>query len=128
MTEESGFERKPPQNRDAEMSVLGALMLSKDAMVDAVEILTGADFYIPAHEIIFDAALDLFRAGKPVDAITVSAELQTRGALTRAGGAEYLHTLLTSVPSAASAGYHARIVRDQAVLRRLVEAHPPVIA
>ena len=118
----SGFDRRPPQNLEAEMSVLGALMLSKDAMVDVVEVLQGHDFYKPAHELIFEAAAEMFRSGNPVDAVTISAELQARGALGRVGGAEYLHTLISSVPSAAGAGYYARIVREQAILRRLVEA------
>lgn len=118
----SGFDRRPPQNLEAEMSVLGALMLSKDAMVDVVEVLKGLDFYKPAHELIFDAAAELFGSGNPVDAVTISAQLQAKGELGRVGGAEYLHTLISSVPSAAGAGYYARIVREQAILRRLVEA------
>jgi replicative DNA helicase len=118
----SGFDRRPPQNLEAEQSVLGAILLSKDAMGDVVEVLQSQDFYKPAHETIFNAAADLFRSGHPVDAITVAAELQAAGSLGRVGGAEYLHTLIAAVPSAASAGYYARLVREQAILRRLVEA------
>lgn len=118
----SGFDRKPPQNLEAEQSVLGAVMLSKDAMADVVEVLRSYDFYKPAHETIFEATSSLFRSGHPVDAVTVAAELQAAGALGRIGGAEYLHTLIASVPSAASAGYYARLVREQAILRRLVDA------
>ncbi len=116
------FERTPPQNLEAEQSVIGAMMLSKDAMADVVEIVRGNDFYKPAHELIFATAVSLYNSGNPVDAVTVAAELQGAGTLGRVGGAEYLHTLISLVPSAASAGYYARLVREQAILRRLVEA------
>ena len=98
------FDRTPPQNLEAEQSVLGAMMLSKDAMADVVEVVRAHDFYRPAHESIFDVAVALYNAGDPVDAITVSSRLQAAGALARVGGAEYLHTLISAVPSAASAG------------------------
>ncbi|WP_062464932.1 replicative DNA helicase [Demequina soli] len=116
------FDRLPPQNIEAEQSVLGSMLLSKDAMADVVEAVRSDDFYKPAHEQIFDVCVKLYNAGDPVDALTVSAELQRQGILTRVGGAEYLHTLISGVPSAASAGYYARIVREQAILRKLVEA------
>ena len=116
------FDRTPPQNIEAEQSVLGAMMLSKDAMADVVEVVRAHDFYRPAHELVFDVAVALYNAGDPVDAITVSSRLQAAGTLGRIGGAEYLHTLISAVPSAASAGYYARLVREQAILRRLVEA------
>ncbi len=120
--ERSTFDRLPPQNIEAEQSVLGAMMLSKDAMADVVEILHANDFYMPANETVFDTAVRLYNAGNPVDALTVGAELQRTNELSRIGGSEYLHTLIAIVPSAASAGYYARIVREQAILRHLVEA------
>ncbi|WNM24455.1 replicative DNA helicase [Demequina capsici] len=116
------FDRLPPQNLEAEQSVLGAMLLSKDAMADVIETVRADDFYKPAHELIFDVATKLYNGGDPVDALTVSAELQRTGQLSRIGGAEYLHTLIATVPSAASAGYYARLVREQSILRRLVEA------
>ena len=122
-----GLTRRPPQNLEAEQSVLGAIMLSKDAMVDVVEVLRSHDFYKPAHEAIFDAALELFSHGNPVDPVTVADELKSRGNIGRIGGAEYLHTLIAAVPTAASAGYYARIVREQAILRRLVEAGTRIV-
>ncbi|MBA3742934.1 replicative DNA helicase [Sporichthya sp.] len=118
----SEFERTPPQDLAAEQCVLGGMMLSKDAIADVIEALRGDDFYKPAHQLIFDAVLDLYGRGEPVDAITVSAELTKRGEIARAGGAPYLHTLLSSVPTAANAGYYAHIVAERAILRRLVEA------
>ena len=116
------LERRPPQNIEAEQSVLGAMMLSKDAMADVVEVVRSTDFYRPAHETIFETATKLYNSGDPVDALTVGAELQKAGVIARIGGAEYLHTLIAMVPSAASAGYYARLVREQSILRKLVEA------
>ncbi|WP_181641995.1 replicative DNA helicase [Nocardioides massiliensis] len=112
----------PPQDNVAEQSVLGSMLLSKDAIADVVEAIRGTDFYRPAHEVIYDAILDLYGRGEPADPVTVAAELQRRGELQRVGGAPYLHTLSASVPIAANAGYYAEIVREKAILRRLVDA------
>jgi replicative DNA helicase len=114
--------RTPPQDLAAEQSVLGGMLLSKDAIADVVEVLRGPDFYRPAHELVYEAILDLYGRGEPADAVTVAAELVKRGELQRIGGAPYLHTLSANVPIAANAGYYAEIVRDKAILRRLVEA------
>jgi replicative DNA helicase len=121
------FERTPPQDLQAEQSVLGGMLLSKDAIADVVEVLRSRDFYRPAHELIFEAILDLYGRGEPADAITVSAELTKRGEIARAGGAPYLHTLISSVPTAANASYYAKIVLDHAIMRRLVEAGTKVV-
>lgn len=115
-------DRTPPQDLDAEQSVLGAMLMSKDAIADVVEVLRGTDFYRPAHELVYDAVLDLYGRGEPADAITVAAELTRRGVIGRVGGAPYLHDLLASVSIAANAGYYADIVREKAILRRLVDA------
>ncbi|MFW5415368.1 replicative DNA helicase [Nocardiopsis sp. CNT-189] len=119
--EQTGFERTPPHDILAEQSVLGGMLLSKDAISEVVEIVRSSDFYRPAHQIVFDSAVNLFSRGEPVDAISVNAELTKRGEITRVGGAPYLHTLTEAIPTAANAGYYARIVADRAVLRRLVE-------
>jgi replicative DNA helicase len=121
------FERTPPQDLVAEQSVLGGMLLSKDAIADVVEILKERDFYRPAHELIYDAILDLYGKGEPADPVTVVAELTKRGDIARAGGAPYLHTLISSVPTAANAGYYAKIVRDCAIMRRLVEAGTKIV-
>ena len=113
------LERTPPQDLIAEQSALGGMLLSKDAISDVVEILKSRDFYRPAHELIFDAIIDLYGRGEPADAITVAAELTKRGDIARAGGAPYLHTLISSVPTAANASYYAKIVRERAIARRL---------
>jgi len=122
-----GEDRLPPQDVHAEQSVLGGMLLSKDAIADCVETLKGGDFYRPAHEGIYDAILDLYGRGEPADAITVSDELTKRGDLTRVGGQAYLHQLISTVPTAANAGYYAQIVAERAVLRRLVEAGTKIV-
>jgi replicative DNA helicase len=121
------FERTPPQDTVAEQSVLGGALLSKDAIADIVEIIRERDFYRPAHELIYSAIIELYGRGEPVDPVTVAAELNKRGELTRVGGAPYLHTLISSVPTAANASYYARIVRDHAIMRRLVEAGTKIV-
>jgi replicative DNA helicase len=121
------FGRTPPQDLAAEQSVLGGMLLSKDAIADVVEVLRGPDFYRPAHELVFEAILDLYGRGEPADAVTVADELNKRGELGRVGGPAYLHTLLSSVPTAANAGFYARIVHERAVLRRLVAAGTKIV-
>ncbi len=125
--EHGGFERQPPQDTAAEQSVLGGMLLSKDAIADVVEVLRPGDFYRPAHQAVYDCILDLYGRGEPADPITVSAELERRGELARVGGAPYLHTLIATVPTAANAGYYARIVAEKAILRRLVEAGTRIV-
>ena len=120
-------DRTPPQDNAAEQSVLGAMLLSKDAIADVSETLRGSDFYRPAHEVIHDAIIDLFAKGEPADPVTVAAELQRKGELQRIGGAPYLHTLSANVPIAANAGYYAEIVREKAILRRMVNAGTKIV-
>ena len=123
----SSFERVPPQNIDAEMSVLGGMMLSKDAIADVIEILRSTDFYRPAHASVYDVVVELFGRGDPADAVTVGAELKRKGELERIGGLPYLHTLVATVPTAANAAYYAGIVREQAQLRSLVEVGTRIV-
>ncbi len=120
-------DRTPPQDNAAEQSVLGSMLLSKDSIADVSELLRGADFYRPVHEVIYDAIIDLYGRGEPADPITVGNELGRRGELARIGGAPYLHTLSANVPIAANAGYYAEIVREKAILRRLVDAGTRIV-
>jgi replicative DNA helicase len=120
-------DRTPPHDLLAEQSAIGGMLLSKDAVADVIEVVRGADFYIPKHEIIFDAVLSLYSHGEPTDVIAVTDELTKSGELTRAGGAEYLHTLTGLVPTAANAGFYSTIVAEKAVLRRLVEAGTRIV-
>lgn len=121
------FGRQPPQDMAAEQAVLGGMLLSKDAIADVLERLRPGDFYRPAHQNVYDAILDLYGRGEPADAVTVAAELDRRGLLRRIGGAPYLHTLISTVPTAANAGFYAGIVAEKALLRRLVEAGTRVV-
>ena len=124
---ERRFDRTPPQDVAAEQSVLGAMLISKDAVADVIANVQSQDFYRPAHETIYDVIMDLFGRGEPADAITVVAELTKMGELSRIGGAPYIHDLISMVPTAANAGYYARIVRERSVLRRLVEAGTRIV-
>jgi replicative DNA helicase len=120
-------ERTPPHDLLAEQSALGGMMLSKDAVADVIETLRGVDFYVPKHEVVFNAILALYSHGEPTDVIAVTDELTKTGELQRAGGVEYLHTLTSIVPTAANAGYYASIVAERALLRRLVEAGTRIV-
>lgn len=115
-------DRLPPQDVAAEQSVLGAMLISKDAIADVVETLRADEFYRPAHQTIFETITDLFAKGEPADMVTVGDRLGRSGDLERIGGAAYLHTLVNSVPAASSAGYYAEIVHDKSTLRKLVTA------
>jgi replicative DNA helicase len=123
----SEFDRTPPQDLTAEQSVLGGMLLSKDAIADVVEIVRSNDFYKPAHALVFDTILDLYGRGEPADPVTVVAALADRAELVRVGGAPYVHTLIQQVPTAANAAYYARIVSERAILRRLVEAGTRIV-
>ncbi len=115
-------DRTPPQDLPAEQSVLGAMLLSKDAIGEVTELCKGRDFYRLAHEFIFESIMDLYGRGEPADAITVADLLGKRNQLGQVGGHIYLHELVSSVSVTANAAYYAGIVRDKATLRRLVDA------
>ncbi|MGW7636122.1 replicative DNA helicase [Streptomyces decoyicus] len=118
------LERVPPQDLPAEQSVLGGMILSRDALEEVVTDvkLKPRDFYRPAHEVAFQAICRMYANGDPVDVITLTDELTKTGQLARVGGAGYLHSLLDATPTAGNAGYYAEIVKDRATKRRLVEA------
>ncbi|MGX1696170.1 replicative DNA helicase [Microbacterium keratanolyticum] len=122
-----GPERTPPHDLIAEQSTLGGMLLSKDAVADVIETLRGTDFYVPKHELIFDAILTLYSHGEPTDVVAVTDELIKSGDLGRAGGADYLHSLTSIVPTAANAGYYASIVSERAILRKLVDAGTRIV-
>jgi replicative DNA helicase len=116
------YDRVPPHSLDAEVSVLGSALLSRAAASDAVEALRPEDFYRNAHRVVFEAVRDLTSQGEPVDTVTVTDWLARRDRLDEVGGAAALHDLTVAVPTAANAAYYARIVRDKALLRRLIDA------
>jgi replicative DNA helicase len=121
------YERVPPHNIEAEESVLGSMLLSKDAIAEVLELLREDDFYRPAHRTVFRSVLELYGHGDAVDAVTVAEELRRNGALADIGGAPFLHTLVASVPTAANAGFYARIVKEAGVLRRLIDAGTQIV-
>lgn len=124
---DAGMERLPPQDLSAEQGVLGGMMLSKDAIADVVEKVRSTDFYRPAHELIYEAIIDLYGRGEPADLLTVSDELSKRGTLQRIGGSAYLADLIDMVPTAANAGFYADIVTERSTLRKLVEAGTRIV-
>jgi replicative DNA helicase len=121
------YERVPPHNVEAEESVLGSMLLSKDAIAEVLELLREDDFYRPAHRTVFRSVLELYGHGDAVDAVTVQEELRRNGSLADIGGAPFLHTLVASVPTAANAGYYARIVKEAGVLRRLIDVGTQIV-
>ncbi len=121
------YERVPPHNVEAEESVLGSMLLSKDAIAEVLELLREDDFYRPAHRTVFHSVLELYGHGDAVDAVTVQEELRRNGSLADIGGAPFLHTLVASVPTAANATYYARIVKEAGVLRRLIDVGTQIV-
>ena len=112
----------PPQSVDAEMSVLGALMLDREAMYRVADILSVRDFYKPAHQLIYQAMLDLFKLHEPLDVLSVSTRLREKGILEDIGGSSYLTTLVNLVPTASHVLHYAKIVNKKRVLRDLIDA------
>jgi len=119
--EEATFERMPPFDEKAEKAVLGGMMISRDAIRRVSEIIRPGDFYRPANQLIYDAIMRLDGRGEPADTMSVSNELLKAGEGGRYGGPLYLHECTDEIPTAANAGYYAKIVSDKGVLRRLVE-------
>jgi replicative DNA helicase len=115
------YERIPPHDMNAEMAVLGGMLMARSAVDEVTGILTGTSFYAPKHEQIFNAITGLANRAEPADAVTVAAELDRRGELAKIGGKPYLHDLMQSVPSAANAGWYAQIVHGLRRRRRLIE-------
>ncbi len=114
-------QRVLPSDMLAEQSTLGGMLLSQEAVAEVFEQVKAADFYAPKHELIFEAIVNLYSKGEPTDVITVTDELVKSGNLVRAGGADYLHTLTSIVPTAASSAFYAAIVKEKSILRHLVE-------
>lgn len=120
-------QRELPSDIGVEQTVLGAMMLSADAIGECIEIVKPRDFYRPAHQTIYECLLDMYGDGKPTDALAVSDELRKRGELVRVGAAPYLHTLMAAVQVVANAPYLAEIIRDKALDRRTIEAGQRIV-
>ena len=125
---DAAFERVPPQNLEAEQSLLGAMLLSTDAISEAIEIVKKEDFYRAAHSSIFDALTKMFVDGEPVDTITVTETLKQMMLLEKVGGKAYIHTLANLVPTASNAKHYAGIIARNATLRGLIRAATDIAA
>ena len=126
-TEREYAGRQAPWSNEAEQAVLGAMLLDQDAALKAAELLDDTMFYREGHRLLFRAMLALTERGDVIDPVTLREELARRGDLDRAGGLEYVGGLIDVVPTAANVEYHARIVKDKALLRRLAEAATSVL-
>jgi replicative DNA helicase len=121
-------QRLPPQNLEAETSVLGGVLLENEALNKVIEVLQEGDFYREAHRRIFSAIVHLYEHSEPVDLITLSEVLKTRSALDDIGGIEYLNSLVNSVPTAANISYYAKIIKEKAILRKLINRATEIVS
>ncbi|MFN9797543.1 MAG: replicative DNA helicase, partial [Gemmatimonas sp.] len=120
-------ERRPPWSEEAEQAVLGAMLLDADAILRAGEHVDDTMFYREGHRRLFRAMLAITERGSVVDPLTLADELERRGELEHAGGREYLAFLLDAVPTVANVEYHAKIVKEKALLRRLIEVSTEIV-
>ncbi len=121
------MQRLPPQNLEAEVSVLGGILLENEALNQVLEILQTGDFYREAHRKIFSAMIQLYERNEPVDLITLSEVLKKKDELEAVGGLEYLNQLVNSVPTAANIAYYANIIKEKALLRKLIQRATEII-
>ncbi len=124
---EASLQKLPPQNIEAEQMVLGAILIENDSINKVIETLSPDDFYKDTHRRIFKVMLDMFETGDAIDLVTLSDALRGKIGLEAVGGASYLATLVSLVPTAANIKYHARIVREKAVLRKLIHSATDII-
>ncbi len=121
------YNRIPPYNLEAEQSVLGAMLLDKDAVSTAAEILKKEDFYRENHREIFEAIMSLFDQAQPIDIITVSEKLNLKDVLESVGGLDYLSYIVNQVPTTANTRYYSKIVEEKSVLRKLIKASSEIM-
>ena len=121
------IQRIPPNNIEAEQSVLGAMLLDKEAISTATEFISGEDFYREAHKEIFEPIVDIYNKGEPVDLITLTEKLKTRNTLEAVGGITFLTNLMDAVPTTHNVKYYAKIVEDKSLLRKLIKSSNEII-
>ena len=126
MDMEAAMKRMPPHSAEAEQAVLGAMLMNKDAIMVASEMLSGEDFYQTAYGILFDAVVELFHEGKPVDLITLQEHLKEKDVPPEVSSMEFARELLVGTQTSANIKYYAEIVRDKAVLRRLIKINEDI--
>jgi len=118
----SRLERIPPYNIEAEESLLGSMLISRDAIISVMDIVSAGDFYRKSNQEVFNMTMELYVRGEPADPITVADNLKKKGLLDEVGGKTYIHSLISNVPLAANAEYYAQIVRSNSILRKLIYA------
>src|SRR5690606_12253957 len=128
MNPEAIFDRVPPQNMEAEQAVIGAALLQSEALITAMERVKSEDFYSTAHQLIFEAMIELGENNQPIDLVTLTAHLQDKGSLEEIGGVSYLAKLANSVPTAANVEYYAQIVEEKSMLRRLIRTATNIVS
>lgn len=121
------MQRLPPQNIEAEQSLLGSILIDRDALLEAAEIMQAEDFYREAHQYIYQEIMGLTNKGEPVDLVTVCAALENKNLLIKAGGAAYIASLASMTPTAAHAAHYAAIVREKSLLRRLIRTATEIV-
>jgi replicative DNA helicase len=119
--------KMPPQNIEAEQSVLGGILIENGAIHKVMEVLTPDDFYREAHQKIYNSLLDLSERDEPADLITLTNELRKKDQLDSIGGASYVASLIDTIPTAANIGYYARIVKEKSILRKLIETATDIV-
>src|SRR5687768_6638141 len=120
-------DRRPPWSEDAEQAVLAAMLIDQDAVMRAMEVVDDSMFYAERHRRLFRSMLSITERGSVVDPLTLADELQRRGDLEGAGGKDYIGFLVDAVPTSANVEYHARIVKEKALLRRLIEVSTEIV-
>ncbi len=124
---ETALDRLPPQNIEAEQSVLGAILLENEILASAVEMLAPEDFYKDSHKKIFLAMLDLYKKNEPIDLITLTEQLSRKEQIEEIGGASYLSHIVNLVPTSANIKYHSKIVKEKSLLRNLIKTTTEII-
>lgn len=127
-TVDVSLQKLPPQNIEAEQSVLGAILIDNDAMNKVLEILGEKDFYRETHRLIFFSMIELYEKNHPIDLVTLTDHLRSRGELEAVGGATYLASLVNAIPTSANVRHHSRIVYEKALLRNLIEASTEILS
>ncbi len=127
-TVDVSLQKLPPQNIEAEQSVLGAILIDNDAMNKVLEILGEKDFYRETHRLIFFSMIELYEKNHPIDLVTLTDHLRSRGELEAVGGATYLASLVNAIPTSANVRHHSRIVHEKALLRNLIEASTEILS
>lgn len=119
--------RVPPQNIEAEKSVLGALMLDKDAIINVANLIRQGDFYKDDHNLIFEAMIELYEKNEPIDVLSLSNRLEEKGQIEKIGGSSYLTNLVNAVPSSANIVHYAKVVQKKSTLRKLIVAASEIL-